>query len=329
MVVLPSEIINKRVAYACLDWGLGHLTRSIDVLHELQQAGNDILFCGTASQVDFMKEYFPTMKMHVMQLDQLQFKGDNRFVYEGIRNSWKMYRMLSKCKREIEVIEASFNPDFYLSDHFYPFHHRSKHNIFITHQFHLPEQTPCFVKTMHRKWMRAFQTKWLVDEEMLNLAGQMTRDCPSSVYIGLRSRFSFLKQKSKEHENLSGIVVVLSGPKPYAFQLLEMIPEACRPHVNVISPFKLEDESIFSQVIYSRQEADDAILQAEVVVSRSGYSSLMDLMCVKPKVTLLCPTAGQFEQEYLAKLHQGLFQVAFVKEDFQEQLLKLVEERVS
>ncbi|MEL6867722.1 MAG: glycosyltransferase, partial [Bacteroidota bacterium] len=44
-----------------------------------------------------------------------------------------------------------------------------------------------------------------------------------------------------------------------------------------------------------------AILSAEVVVCRSGYSSIMDL-CRLGKKALLIPTPGQTEQVYLAEM---------------------------
>ena len=40
--------------------------------------------------------------------------------------------------------------------------------------------------------------------------------------------------------------------------------------------------------------------QAEVVICRSGYSTVMDLMALEKKAIFI-PTPGQTEQEYLAK----------------------------
>jgi UDP-N-acetylglucosamine transferase subunit ALG13 len=42
------------------------------------------------------------------------------------------------------------------------------------------------------------------------------------------------------------------------------------------------------------------ILQSKIVISRSGYTSLMDLGKLKKQVILI-PTPGQSEQQYLAK----------------------------
>ena len=41
-------------------------------------------------------------------------------------------------------------------------------------------------------------------------------------------------------------------------------------------------------------------MQSEVVIARSGYSSIMDLVKLRASKVLLVPTPGQTEQEYLA-----------------------------
>lgn len=57
---------------------------------------------------------------------------------------------------------------------------------------------------------------------------------------------------------------------------------------------------------------EDDIQQANVIVSRSGYSSLMDYKVLN-KSAILIPTPGQPEQEYLAEYLSKQFKVvAFV-----------------
>ena len=48
--------------------------------------------------------------------------------------------------------------------------------------------------------------------------------------------------------------------------------------------------------------------QSEIVIARSGYSTIMDLVAIGQQAVLV-PTPGQTEQEYLAKYlsEKGLF----------------------
>ena len=45
------------------------------------------------------------------------------------------------------------------------------------------------------------------------------------------------------------------------------------------------------------------MLKAEYVISRSGYSTVMDIMTLQKK-SILIPTPGQTEQEYLARYYR-------------------------
>jgi predicted glycosyltransferase len=48
---------------------------------------------------------------------------------------------------------------------------------------------------------------------------------------------------------------------------------------------------------------DDLFFESETIISRTGYSTLMDLKILNKKA-ILYPTKGQKEQEYLAKINQ-------------------------
>ena len=50
----------------------------------------------------------------------------------------------------------------------------------------------------------------------------------------------------------------------------------------------------------SSEDLNKAFQQSEMIISRSGYTTIMDLIKLK-KNAILVPTPGQTEQEYLAK----------------------------
>jgi UDP-N-acetylglucosamine:LPS N-acetylglucosamine transferase len=55
-------------------------------------------------------------------------------------------------------------------------------------------------------------------------------------------------------------------------------------------------------------ELNEIIAQSKLIISRSGYTSVMDFALLRKKAILI-PTPGQTEQEYLAKylLEKGCF----------------------
>ena len=72
-------------------------------------------------------------------------------------------------------------------------------------------------------------------------------------------------------------------------------------------------------------ELEKAINESELVVSRSGYTTIMDLAKLEKKAFFI-PTPGQFEQEYLANYLEEKNIAPFVRQkDFRLEHLKLVE----
>ena len=72
------------------------------------------------------------------------------------------------------------------------------------------------------------------------------------------------------------------------------------------------------------EELSKAIQQSEIVISRSGYTTIMDLIKLNKKA-ILVPTPGQTEQEYLADYlmkKKMFFSVAQKKFDLYETLKK-------
>ena len=71
-------------------------------------------------------------------------------------------------------------------------------------------------------------------------------------------------------------------------------------------------------------ELETAINKSECVVSRSGYTTIMDLAVLEKKAFFI-PTPGQFEQEYLAKrLKNSGFVPSCKQHKFEEKKLEKI-----
>ena len=65
-------------------------------------------------------------------------------------------------------------------------------------------------------------------------------------------------------------------------------------------PIKIQgQEHIEIHDVLTKSDLNQKIMESDVVICRSGYSSLMDLVALQKKAILI-PTEGQTEQEYLA-----------------------------
>jgi predicted glycosyltransferase len=105
-------------------------------------------------------------------------------------------------------------------------------------------------------------------------------------------------------------VVIISGPEPYSKQFFKQqfeIANKIKEKTVFIVPPNYPTKSQFEQIeIFPSTDwkfTDSIILKAQKIISRSGYSTIMDLNALNVESELIA-TKGQKEQEYLAELHQ-------------------------
>ncbi len=163
------------------------------------------------------------------------------------------------------------------------------------------------------KWNYAFIEKfsacWIPDlEGILSMAGQLSH--PARLpnipvkYIGVLSRFYPSEKKIKRNT----LLILLSGPEPQRTELENILfAQLANSTINVVVvrglpgsdlpiPFMREGIRIWNHL--ASDTLNELLNNSEYVVTRSGYSTVMDLLSLK-KNAILVPTPGQTEQEYL------------------------------
>jgi UDP-N-acetylglucosamine transferase subunit ALG13 len=148
-------------------------------------------------------------------------------------------------------------------------------------------------------------------------------------YIGPLSRLKKNSiEKVKDH-----LLIILSGPEPLRTLWENTIIDQVINYsgtATIVRGLPVEKNIIpstnaiqFYNHLSSGQLNDEA-MKAEFIISRSGYSTIMDIASLQ-KESILIPTPGQTEQEYLAHyLMKKKFALCVSQHDFS--LLKNVEE---
>jgi UDP-N-acetylglucosamine:LPS N-acetylglucosamine transferase len=105
------------------------------------------------------------------------------------------------------------------------------------------------------------------------------------------------------------ILVLLSGPEPQRTMLYNKIAaQIAKIEANAVivegKPEKLKIKKPSNKTtVFSHLETEklfQLIQESDLIISRPGYSTIMDL-AVLDKKAILIPTPGQTEQEYLAE----------------------------
>lgn len=322
---------QARVLVAPLDWGLGHATRCIPIIRELLSQDCDVWLAGEAAQEHLLKSEFP-------QLPFLELRG-YRINYSKTKKwlVWKMLRQGPKMRRAIKYENKWLNKkikelrfDAVISDNRYGLYNDEIHSVFITHQLRIKsavgKRTEKLLQKRNYGFINKFKTCWIPDNPgKNNLAGELSHPelfplIPVQ-YIGPLSRF----EKKPVTEKKNYLLVVLSGPEPqrsiFEDKIIDEIshyPFAATIVRGLPGGLKLIPSTGMIH-FYNHLPADilnNEMQEAEYVISRSGYSTVMDLASLQKK-SILVPTPGQTEQEYLATyLEDKKIAVAAEQENF-------------
>jgi uncharacterized protein (TIGR00661 family) len=313
-------MIKPKILVAPLDWGLGHATRCIPIIREMMQRGCQVEIAGNGNSLRLLQQELPELITYEIPGYKISYPSNSFFF--ALQILAQVPRILTTVKKEHQWLiekQKEKNWDLIISDNRYGCWHPGLRSVFITHQLQVLSGCGSFVDRillkLHYRMIRRFTYCWVPDaEQQYGLAGILSH--PPSLpintqYIGPLSRLD----PTTKNENQK-IVVALSGPEPQRTLLEQkLINIFSRPEWKMeefiflrglpdTSPDPAKVDNIrFIQHLNSKAFAE-IISAAKIVICRSGYSSIMDLVRLRKKAVLI-PTPGQTEQEYLAEWLRG------------------------
>jgi len=188
--------------------------------------------------------------------------------------------------------------------------------IYITHQLNIRLPHPWrwlepLVGKLHQRLIRHYTQCWIPDFENIeqSLGGWLSHPSqlpPNTRYIGPLSQFNFASPKRG-----GGTVLLLSGVEPQRSLWEQQLISQYKNHSqavllirgsSTVPPLHTDTGVIQVWDMPDNEALGQALSNADHIVVRSGYSSLMDLYQLgKLDSAHFYPTPGQSEQEYLAK----------------------------
>ena len=220
---------------------------------------------------------------------------------------FKIWKGIRQEHKQLQQIIDDYNIDGVISDNRYGLYSKKVPCVFVTHQLQI--QSPIFSESLQKinfKYIQKFDECWVPDSNTHQLSGQLSKANNSPFkcqYIGALSRFESLEKT----EDLD-VLAIVSGPEPQR----SMFEELLRKQL-IVSKFKAvlvlgkteenKEEEIGNLKVISHLNAkslNQQMVNANVVISRSGYSTVMDIAKLHKKA-IFVPTPGQTEQLYLAK----------------------------
>lgn len=329
-----------KILVAPLNWGLGHASRCVPLVHRFLAEGHEVILGGDGESLTLLRKHFP--KLRYVYLAPLNLRYSKRANQVGamlralpklIAWAIKDHAILKAVLREehIDQIISDNRFGLYINDK-WPMANDKSECVYMTHQLQIKfpkgwRWLEPLAARLHARIYTRYNKVWVPDFEdpEKSLAGELSHPhLPFTIYhlqfIGPLSRFSkkIPSTLNTPHTPKYDVVAVLSGLEPQRTLLEKEIIE------RFTSPSLQGGEGVGSVLIVQGlinrpntrikrgnitivphmddAELTAALMGAKHIIARSGYSTIMDLhaLGLLEKAELI-PTPGQPEQEYLAQ----------------------------
>ena len=311
-----------KILISPLDWGLGHATRCIPLINAAINEGHEVLIACEDRPRKLLELEFPSIES--INLTGIQIKYPKKvpmFLAMAIQFP-RIILGIIREKKLIQTIVEKHSIDVVMSDNRFGVYSSAAYNIYMSHQltiaapklFKFLEPIGYFIHSLVYKKYDCLVVPDYSHDSHQHLAGRLSvHKKNKAIYLGYLSRF---ENQSGENSDTNqkfdtDIFISLSGPEPSRTQLEDkllsilkdttykvVITQGLPDIQNINSKFNSTQFTVFSHL--QTQDYFSEISKAKLVIARSGYSSIMDFLCLQ-KNALLVPTPGQTEQEYLAE----------------------------
>ena len=308
-----------------LNWGLGHSTRDMPIIRELLHQGHEVTIGTSGNALTLLERECPECNFVLFKDYPAPYSASRFFLPKFVASIPILLLALARERKKLDQIIAENRFDLIISDNRLGVYSRKIPSYFITHQlrFSLPtylypfEMLTILVNSFfHSKYDGVIVPD--IAPNSNNLAGKLCRSNLNATnhrvyYAGILTSI----EKMQVAEDLNYLAIV-SGPEPQRTKLEEIILKQVQrlPGEKVVllgSPQKESHQKLDEHTtVYSyvpNEDKAELMNRARFLITRSGYTTMMEMVEIDKKHGLFIPTPGQTEQEYLSHYYakQGWF----------------------
>jgi len=280
-----------KVIYGICSWGLGHATRSLPVIRKLVDENNDLTIISNGRSLELLKRELGENIEYVDMPDYPMLLSENsrQFMAKSMIY-WPLFiRKMQSGLSQLTKMLKTRKCDLIISDGRYDIYSKKIPSFFISHQMRI--MNPLRIRMLETGseifnlfFFKRFRGVIVPDYNEDDLSGDLSHnlkkiDEKKIHYVGA---LSVEKKLLSQIDQLEGNIVMTLGKTEEAG--------------------KISRENIKVYSFLTKEKREDFLNRTKLVVSRSGYSTIMDLALTGTKA-LMTPTPGQIEQEYLSQYH--------------------------
>lgn len=309
-----DDKFNIRVLVAPLDWGLGHSTRCIPLIRYLISKGCQVTIAADGASLQLLQQEFPSLPFVHLPGYHIHYAKDKRsFALKILLQLPKILKAIRAEKLWLARYITHNPTEIVLSDNRYGLYSEKITSVILTHQLQIKAPfvwVESIMLRLHYFFLQKFDQCFVPDAAgKLNVAGVLSHPARLPAlpvkYIGPLSRLSPVAGIGIVYK----LLIVLSGPEPARSQLENKLYASLKNFTGKVLfvrglPQSKEVLPVLNQVtivnFLPSSQLELAFAQSEFIVSRSGYTTVMDILSLGKK-SILIPTPGQTEQEYLGR----------------------------
>jgi len=312
-----TAMVGQTVIMAPLDWGMGHQTRCLALAKILIAHQKKVVVATTVEFSSFWHNELPESIIEIIPAYQVNYAINQLAWLSVLKQMPRIIRLIEQEGRHAEALAIQHKADSIISDNRFGFYTKKvSNNLYLTHQ--LFQQVPligAMADQIHHHYIRKFEHCLVPDFPFTDdsLAGKLShgpaKRLPPCLYIGPLSRIQPVATPLSY-----STILVSSGPLPLRKHFTQQLFNYALAHdhekMALITPdafdSKLPHLTVFNNPDSTTLSA--LFFGAKHCVSRSGYSTLMDIYQAGISQQTLIPTQGQPEQYYLARYweqHRG------------------------
>jgi uncharacterized protein (TIGR00661 family) len=312
---------SRRILFGVFDWGLGHATRDTPLIQALLSSGDQVEILSTGRALRVLQERFGAdCPLHDAVSVSPPYTKTRHFMASFIVSLPSMLISLNRARTATLKVIRQGRYDLVISDCRYDVYDAVENSILINHQLRFKAART--FQTAAEMWLARAMSKFgrifVPDYEgPHNLSGLLSHrikhfDLSRVRYLGILSHLN----KTETEKDLD-CFISLTGPEPQRSilerKVLLQVRDLCgRIVIAGGNPDARQKEIAGNVEFYSylgSQRQEEMMNRARFFISRSGYTSIMELAELGLSQVLLVPTPGQTEQEYLGDYYeeQGLF----------------------
>jgi len=317
---------KKKILICPLNWGLGHASRDIPLINQLLKNNFEVIIAADKSPLQLLRLEFPNLKWERFPSYQVTYSKNRILAFKMFFSIPTIILGIYKEHKLLKTIIKKWEIDIVISDNRFGLWNKNIYTIFITHQIMI--KPPRWLKyseyplyRLNRLIILKFNKCWIPDfDKRINLTGDLSHKykIPANAnFIGPLSRFSPPSFESEIITTYYEILVLLSGPEPQRTIFENLLIKQLTPtglKTLIVRGISGKTDNLHTEknimIIphLPMVKLQNAILSSKIIICRSGYSTIMDLITLRKKA-ILVPTPGQTEQEYLANYfkEKGIF----------------------